>query len=124
VTGVGITGVRTISIPVNDQDAALRFYVETLGFSKRADAQLPNGKRWIELVPGGGDVVVTLEPSDAGVTRGEIAIRFTTDDAEATYAAMTGAGVHAEEILRWPGVPPMFAFRDPDGNTFSVTETT
>lgn len=57
------------------------------------------------------------------VTRGAIGIRFTTDDIDATHGALLGAGVDADEILRWPGVPAMFAFRDPDGNVFSVTAT-
>jgi hypothetical protein len=34
---------------------------------------------------------------------------------------MSGAGIDTDEILEWPGVPPMFAFRDPDGNAFSIT---
>jgi catechol 2,3-dioxygenase-like lactoylglutathione lyase family enzyme len=55
--------------------------------------------------------------------RGAIGIRFTTDDAEAAHAALLAARVDVDEILRWPGVPAMFAFRDPDGNAFSVTET-
>jgi catechol 2,3-dioxygenase-like lactoylglutathione lyase family enzyme len=57
------------------------------------------------------------------VTRGTIGIRFTSNDVEAAHAAPQAAGVDADEILRWPGVPAMFAWRDPDGNVFSVTET-
>ena len=118
-----ITGIRTVSIPVDDQDAALRFYTETLGFTVLRDNPTPNGGRWIELAPGGDNAVVTLEPAAPGLTRGAIGIRFTTDDAEAAHDALAGAGVDADEILRWPGVPAMFAFRDPDGNAFSITET-
>jgi lactoylglutathione lyase len=118
-----ITGIRTVSIPVDDQDAALRFYTETLGFGVLRDNPTPNGGRWIELAPGGDNAVVTLEPAAPGLTRGAIGIRFTTDDAEAAHAALLGAGVDADDILRWPGVPAMFAFRDPDGNAFSITET-
>jgi lactoylglutathione lyase len=118
-----ITGIRTVSIPVDDQDAALRFYTETLGFRVLRDNPTPNGGRWVELAPGGDNAAVTLEPAAPGLTRGAIGIRFTTDDAEAAHAALVGAGVDADEILRWPGVPAMFAFRDPDGNTFSITET-
>jgi lactoylglutathione lyase len=118
-----ITGIRTISIPVDDQDAALRFYTETLGFRVLRDNPTPDGGRWIELAPGGDNAVVTLEPAAPGLTRGAIGIRFTTGDAEAAHAALVGAGVDADEILRWPGVPAMFAFRDPDGNAFSITET-
>jgi lactoylglutathione lyase len=123
-TKTHITGVRTISIPVDDQDAALRFYVDTLGFTTVRDNPTPNGGRWIELTPGGDNVIVTLEPAAATVTRGAIGIRFTTHDAEAAHAALTAAGVDTDDILRWPGVPAMFAFRDPDGNAFSISETT
>jgi len=49
--------------------------------------------------------------------------RFTTDDAETAHTALQTAGVDTDDILRWPGVPAMFAFRDPDGNAFSITET-
>jgi catechol 2,3-dioxygenase-like lactoylglutathione lyase family enzyme len=120
---VHITGIRTVSIPVEDQDAALRFYRGILGFTVLRDNPTPNGGRWIELAPGGGDTIVTLEPAATGVTRGAIGIRFTADDAEAAHTALLAAGVDADQILRWPGVPAMFAFRDPDGNAFSVTET-
>ena len=123
MTTTHITGIRTVSIPVNDQNAALRFYTETLGFTLLRDNPTPNGGRWIELAPGGDNAIVTLERAPSEVTRGAIAIRFTTDDAEAARAALLAAGVDADEILRWPGVPAMFAFRDPDGNAFSITET-
>jgi catechol 2,3-dioxygenase-like lactoylglutathione lyase family enzyme len=122
-TPTHITGIRTVSIPVGDQDAALRFYCDSLGFTVLRDNPTPNGGRWIELAPGGDNAVVTLERAAADVTRGAIGIRFTTDDAEAAHAALTTAGVDVDEILRWPGVPAMFAFRDPEGNAFSITET-
>ncbi|MGH3436964.1 MAG: VOC family protein [Sciscionella sp.] len=122
-TKTHITGIRTVSIPVDDQDAALRFYVDTLGFSVLRDNPTSNGGRWIELAPGTDDLIVTLEPAAPDVARGAIGIRFTTDDAEAAHAELQAAGVDTDEILRWPGVPAMFAFRDPDGNAFSITET-
>jgi lactoylglutathione lyase len=122
-TSTHISGIRTVSIPVSDQDAALRFYTNSLGFTLVRDNPTPNGGRWIELAPGCDNVIVTLEPAAADVTRGAIGIRFTTPNARAAHAALVAGGVDVEEILRWPGVPPMFAFRDPDGNAFSITET-
>jgi catechol 2,3-dioxygenase-like lactoylglutathione lyase family enzyme len=121
-TSTHITGIRTVSIPVDDQDAALAYYSETLGFEILRDMPTPNG-RWIELAPGTDAVIVTLEPASADVARGAIGIRFTTDDIDATHGALTARSVDLDEILRWPGVPAMFAFRDPDGNAFSVTAT-
>jgi lactoylglutathione lyase len=123
VTPTHITGIRTVSIPVNDQDAALHFYTDNLGFTLLRDNPSPNGGRWIELAPGGDNAIVTLEPAAPELTRGAIGIRFTTGDAEAAHAALVAVGVDTDEILRWPGVPAMFAFRDPDGNAFSITET-
>ena len=114
-----ITGVRTVSIPVDDQDDALRFYTN-LGLSLQRDVPTPNG-RWIEL--SAGNVILTLEPAGPNVSRGAIGIRFTSDDVDATHAAMIAEHIDVDDILRWPGVPPMFAFRDPDGNAFSVTGT-
>ena len=122
-TKTHITGIRTVSIPVDDQDAALHFYAGKLGFTVLRDNPTPNGGRWIELAPGTDDVIVTLEPAAPDVTRGAIGIRFTTDDAEAAHGELQATGVDTDDILRWPGVPAMFAFRDPDGNTFSISET-
>ncbi len=121
-TTTPITGIRTVSIPVEDQDAALRFYTDALGFTVVRDVPTPNGGRFIELAPGDPGVVVTLEPAAPSTTRGAIGIRFTTDDAETAHDALVAAGVETDDILRWPGVPPMFGFRDPDGNAFSITE--
>lgn len=116
-----ITGIRTVSIPVENIDDALRFSVDTLGFTKVSDTPIPNG-RFVEPAPGDPSVLLTLEPAPPDVTRGAIGMRFLTDAAEATHATMRAAGIDADDILRWPQAPPMFAFRDPDGNTFSITE--
>ena len=90
-TPTHITGVRAISIPVKGQDAALRFYVDTLGFTVLCDNPTPNGGRWIELAPGEDNPVVTLEPEAPDVTRGAISIRFTTNHAEAAHAAFAAS---------------------------------
>src|SRR5438309_10250257 len=62
-----------------------------------------------------------LEParSDAGVETG---IRLVTVDADAEHVRLKGHGVDVGEVLRWPGVPPMFMFRDPDGNRLEIVE--
>jgi hypothetical protein len=50
-------------------------------------------------------------------------IRLATADAAADHAHLRGAGVDVDpELLRYPGVPPMFTFRDADGNTLVVVE--
>ena len=124
--GGRIHGVRTIGVPVVEQDAALEFYVGTLGFEKRLDMPLPQlGSRWIEVAPPGAPVSVALVAAHDGLPAGgESGIRFTTDDAPALHAALTAAGVDVDALLTWPGVPPMFAFRDPDGNGLEIVQET
>lgn len=119
-----ITGVRTVGIPVADQDRAVDFYVGTLGLEKRLDMPLPQiGGRWIEVAPGGSAVSLALVPAHDGVPAGvETGVRLTTPDAAALHEELRGAGVAVGELLNWPGVPPMFALRDADGNGLEITE--
>ena len=118
-----LSNVRTIGVPVRDQDAARAFFVDTLGFAPEMDAELQPGFRWVEVSPPGSPVSVALvAASDAYPSGVDTGIRFTTPDAAAEHAAMTAAGVDVDELLRWPGVPPMFEFRDPDGNTYYVSQ--
>jgi lactoylglutathione lyase len=119
-----ITGVRTIGVPVTDQDRALAFYVDQLGLEKRLDAAVEQlGGRWIEVAPDGGAITIALVPAHDGVPAGvETGIRFTTPDAAAVHAELQERGVDVGELLRWPGVPPMFAVRDQDGNGLEIVE--
>jgi lactoylglutathione lyase len=120
MTGTRITDVTAVGIPVRDQDQALAFYVGTLGFEKRLDGPFGDG-RWLTVAPAGASTSIALVAADrAGVETG---IRFSTADAAADHAHLLAAGVDVDpEVLRYPGVPPMFTFRDADGNTLVVVE--
>lgn len=123
-TTAHIDGVRAVGIPVRDQDRALAFYIETLGFEKLMDAPLDQvGARWIEVCPPQSTTSIALTPAreeaPAGVDTG---IRFTTKNAAALHAQLSGKSVDVDELLEWEGVPPMFDFRDPDGNVLYVSE--
>jgi hypothetical protein len=49
--------------------------------------------------------------------------RTTTSDAEADHADLPTRGVDIDDLLRWTGVPAMFAFHDHDGNELKIIET-
>jgi lactoylglutathione lyase len=119
-----ITNIYTIGVPVTDQDRALEFYVEKLGFEKRRDNPLPQfGGRWIEVAPGDAPVTVALVPVRDDVPAGvETGIRLTTNDAAALHAGLQARGVEVGELLRWPGAPAMFRLRDQDGNGLEIVE--
>lgn len=114
-----ITEVTTVGIPVTDQDRALDFYVGKLGFEKRRDIPFA-GVRWIEVAPPGAATSIALISLAGRVPTG---IRLTTQDADADHAGLQARGVDTDpEVMRLGGVSPMFAVRDPDGNTLILVE--
>lgn len=122
--GVQVSGVTTVGIPVTDQDRAVKFYVGVLGLEKRLDVPMPGGGRWIVVAPQANTgTTLALVSAHDGVPAGvETGIRLTTPDADAAHAALVSRGVEAGEVLRWPGVPAMFSFRDLDGNGLELVE--
>ena len=52
----------------------------------------------------------------------ETGIRLTAPDADAIHAEFLAHGVDVDDVLRWPGTPAMFAFRDRDGNGLEIIE--
>ena len=113
-----ITRIGTVIVPVSDQDRALEFYVGTLGFEVRIDGPFGDGGRWLEVAPPGAATSLALVPA------GQMEVSLATADADADHAALRAAGVDADEAVMRMGdyVPPMFTFRDPDGNHFRMVE--
>jgi catechol 2,3-dioxygenase-like lactoylglutathione lyase family enzyme len=119
-----IHDVLTIGVPVSDQDRALEFYLDTLGLEKRRDVPAPQlGGRWIEVAPPGAAVTIALVPAREKAPTGvETGIRLKARDATAIHAELRARGVEVGELLRWPGVPPMFLLHDQDGNGLEIVE--
>jgi catechol 2,3-dioxygenase-like lactoylglutathione lyase family enzyme len=112
-----IAAVSTVAVPVTDQDRALDFYTGTLGFETRRDLPFSDG-RWIEVAPPGAATTIALVP--AGIPAG---IRLMTTDAGRDHADLRSRGVDTDpEVMRMPEAPPMFALRDPDGNSLILVE--
>jgi catechol 2,3-dioxygenase-like lactoylglutathione lyase family enzyme len=121
-TASRIGAISLIAVPAPDQDRSIAFY-ESLGFEKRTDVPFGGKYRWVEVYPPDGTTGIALAPPREGGPIGvETGIILTTDDIDATHAQMKSIGVDAEaEVSRMGGgVPPMFWFRDPDGNTLMV----
>jgi len=123
-----INKVGVVCIPVSDQDRALAFYVDVLGLEKRADVPFGNGYRWVEVAPAGGDARIAIVPPPEGKPTGnmETGIGLETQDIDAVHAALKERGADVDDEISRMGdpVPPLFWFRDPDGNTLMVVETT
>ena len=120
---VRISRVHTVAVPVSDQDRALEFYRGTLGFEVRRDTMFGAGQRWIEVAPPAGETTVALPPVHPGVQPGiDTGLRLATPDARGTYEALKAEGVDLDQVLEFPGAPPMFFLRDPDRNTLVIVE--
>lgn len=124
-TGINVAQVATVMVPVADQDEAIEFYVGKLGFEKRNDTPFGDGNRWVEVAPAGAATTVALvqpmEGQDVGI---ESRVAFETTDIEADHATLRERGVEVDaEVMRMGGpVPPMFFFRDQDGNRLLIVE--
>jgi catechol 2,3-dioxygenase-like lactoylglutathione lyase family enzyme len=115
-----ITDIGTVGIPVSDQDKAVDFFVGTLGFDKRLDVPIGPSRRWVTVAaPGASTTVALIANPQTGADTG---IRFMVPDAQTEHSAMRQRGIEVGDLLRWPGVPPMFEFKDPDGNRFEIVQ--
>ena len=122
--------IATVIVPVADQDKALDFYVGKLGFEKRVE--IPFGPdtalRWIEVGLPNQDTTVALAPppQDGSTQTGgrETGISLQTDDIDGYHAQLRDAGVDVDAAVQRMGdpVPPMFWFRDHEGNTLMVVQ--
>ena len=115
-----------VIVPATDQDRSIDFYVDDLGFEKRTDVPFGDKYRWVEVYPPSGTAGIALAPPREGIDAVGVqtGISLTTDDIDASHAHLKSRGVDVDaEVSRMGGpVPPMFWFRDPDGNTLLVVE--
>lgn len=121
-----ISQIGTVMVPVSDQDQALEFYTAKLGFEKRTDIPFGNGDRWVEVAPPGAETTVALVTPREGEAVGiQTRIGFSTKDVDADHAHLLAQGVDADpEVMRMGDpVPPMFFFRDQDGNNLMIVQT-
>ena len=115
-----ITDIRTVGIPVTDQDTALAFFADTLGFEKRLDlraARASAGSRSPHQAPPSSVALIA-----GGAVGQDTGIRFMVPDAETEHTAMRRAVSRSGSCSGGPGVPPMYEFKDPDGNRFEIVE--
>jgi catechol 2,3-dioxygenase-like lactoylglutathione lyase family enzyme len=113
---------RKFSIPVSNQDRALKFYTETLGFELVRDTPFGPEQRWIELRLPGQDVELVLFTPDEHKSRiGTFQhVLFTAPDVFKAYEEMKAKGV---EFPMPPSKEPWgvsSVFKDIDGNSFSL----
>ena len=131
--------IATTQVWVNDQEEALAFYTDKLGFEVREDVTVPEmgNFRWLSVGVPGQDVAIVLmavpgAPVFDDETRQQIldllakgaagGLFFTTEDCRASYEELAARGV---EFTQEPTEQPYgvdAGFRDPSGNQFRMVE--
>ena len=116
-----ITHIKFVSIPTRNQDAALAFYTEKLGFKLVTDQPFSDKQRWIEMRIGGSDtrfVLFTMDESRIGkFFDGALAC----DNVEKTYEELKAKGVEFMEPPKKEHWGTFATFKDPDGNQFLLS---
>ena len=125
-TATRIGAISLVCLPTVDVDRSIAFY-ESIGFEKRTDVPFGGQYRWVEVYPPEGTAGIALAPPPPGqeVTASQTGITLRTDDIDTSHAEMKSRGVDVDaEVARMGDpVPPMFWFRDPDGHSLMVVQT-
>lgn len=120
-----ITQVGRVLVPVKDQDEAITFYTEKLGFTLASDIPFGEGSRWVEVASPGGTTNLALVPPQGQFTPGRMTgIGLVSSDPRADYAELKENGVDVDDEIMGGegGVPLLFFFRDNNGNQLLVAE--
>ncbi len=128
--------ISVLSIPVSDQEKALLFYTEKLGFVKKHDVPVGGGNRWLTLTSSGDEdgVELLLEPSpndfepaktfqkalfDAGIPW----TQFSVEDTQLEYERLLALGVEFKLEPKDYGTVKVAVFNDTCGNYIQIVET-
>src|SRR5216117_379688 len=118
-----IRGIKFISIPVRNQDAALKFYTEKLGFKVTTDQPMTETQRWIELmIPGADSGLALVTPEGHEKRIGEFqSVSFWCEAVFATAKVLKSKGVPFEVEPKKEDWGTTAVFRDADENKFVLS---
>jgi catechol 2,3-dioxygenase-like lactoylglutathione lyase family enzyme len=114
--------ISKVTIPIADQDRALKFYTQALGFEVVKDTPFGPGQRWIELRLPGQSIEVVLFTTDQDRPRiGSFQpVLFTAADIQKEYELLRSRGVEFTDPPKKEPWGTSAIFKDRDGNTFCL----
>ncbi|WP_299742252.1 VOC family protein [uncultured Rossellomorea sp.] len=123
-----INKVGQIMVYVDNQDEAVRFWTEKVGFSVKAEEDNGQGMRWIEVAPTkeaetsiilhNKEFVAKMSP---GINLGTPSLMFFTDQFDELYTDLSNKEIKVGEIVNMPA-GRIFNFADDEENYFAVME--
>jgi lactoylglutathione lyase len=115
--------IGRVMVPTKDQDAAIAWYTQKLGFTVAVDVPFGDGDRWVELAAPGGGAGIALVPPHGMETPRSTGIVLDSKDPVADHAELAGNGVDIDDVMGGDGtVPTMFFLRDQEGNSLMIVE--
>jgi predicted enzyme related to lactoylglutathione lyase len=121
-----VSNIGVVMFTVADQDAALAFYTEKLGWEVRGDDRFGenNEMRWLEVAPPGSTARLSLNaPMRDEPGGGTIGVETADLDTEHERLAATEGVTITSPPMEMGGAPRMFSIADPDGNNIWVVQT-
>lgn len=116
------TYVRFVELPAVDQERAVKFYTEKLGFRVAQDREYKEGWRWVSLeIPEAQTKILLTQKS--GETRDVPSLVLTVDDVYASYRELKEKGVEfttGPDEAPWDGGEVFAVFRDSEGNLVMI----
>jgi lactoylglutathione lyase len=122
-----MTKVGQIMLYVDNQDEAVQFWTEKMGFTVKAEEDNGQGMRWIEVAPKDAETSIVLHNKEfvakmsAGVNLGTPSLMFFTDRFDELYTDLSNKGIKVGEIVNMPA-GRVFNFADHEENYFAVME--
>ncbi len=115
--------LKFASIPVRDQDAALEFYTQKLGFAIATDQPMGKGQRWIELRLPKGETRIVLYTAEGEEKRigSFMNMSFNCDNIEKTYEELKAKGVEFETPPKKEQWGTYAILKDQDGNKVVIS---
>ena len=125
-TSTTISDIQVAMFTIADQDAAIDYYTQTLGWELRADIPFGDegGARWVEVAPPGSVTRLALNPPMGEWGPGGSSIGVATADVDAERSRLQAiGGATVGDVIGGEGpVPRMFSVEDPDGNNIWVVQ--
>lgn len=123
-----ISQVGQIMVYVNDQNEAVKFWTEVVGFTVISEEDNGQGMRWIEIAPSKDvetsivlhdkELIAKMQPE---LNLGTPSLMFFTKDIDQLYTKLTSENITVGEMVEMPS-GKVFNFADFEGNYFAVME--
>lgn len=119
-----INKIFKITIYVNNQEEAKKFWVDKMGFEVRREENMMGDHKWLEVSPKDDDSTTfvlydknLMKSQNPSINVGHPSVMLYTKDIEKSYSDMKSIGIVVGEIMNYP-YGKMYNFFDNDGNTY------